>query len=495
MSIFNTNINIDNHKLSNSQQVGEKIQEDRAIMGQELPLGGFVGENSFPGSDITYTPPEEVPNLVTEMILKSHMEESTPMNNDKKQNTKTNKNNKNNKNTKNNKNNKNNKNKIISKAKKKYQYLRAFVANKLLKDNELHLDENENRAILGEKLALGEYPMGMNSFPGPDITYTSPVASSCIVNLGCLNSSFVTDIVQITQTWPKNKTPYEFASNSIINHTNNNSLDVNSIPLEQNSPIFNNAVITNSLGNGTSTPFNSSVYLTSNVSFYASASGIVPSTYASVNLSEEGLLWTLWSLTKADFSEHPTITYFDEIYFGTAKKSKYPLGQLGYFINNKIMGCTPLGAVNPNSGNNVSNVSSYNYQASNYTLGILPGIESLNQALHTITGPQLAITVVKVTEQIARIENPESGMAADDEFIFVGYDGWAVINTTANPMGPLMFNTYITPQSVTGSVVGDNYQVILPPNFPSVLFYKNDGYAIPVDTSVGLFMGTPYASQ
>ena len=56
-----------------------------------------------------------------------------------------------------------------------------------------------------------------------------------------------------------------------------------------------------------------------------------------------------------------------------------------------------------------------------YTPSVINGLESLNQALLTVTGQQVAIVVVKVSEQIARIDNPESGLAADDEFIFVGY--------------------------------------------------------------------------
>ena len=32
----------------------------RAIMGQKLPLGGYMGEDSFPGGDVTYTPPGDL---------------------------------------------------------------------------------------------------------------------------------------------------------------------------------------------------------------------------------------------------------------------------------------------------------------------------------------------------------------------------------------------------------------------------------------------------
>ena len=277
--------------------------------------------------------------------------------------------------------------------------------------------------------------MGENSFPGSDITYTPPTQATNIVNLGCLNSSAITDIVPIFQSWPHSQSPYEYATKS------------------------------------SASVFSSSVYLNSDVSLYQSANGVIGNNYSAISLSQEGLLWTLWPLVKTDFATHPEITYFDEIYFGTAKKSKYPLGQLGFFMNNKIVGCTPFGAVNPNN---------------NTTVEMIPGLESLNQALLTITEQQVATIVVKVSEQIARIENPESGMAADDEYIFVGYDAWAVIHTSANPVGPLMMSTYITPQTITGSIVGNNYQIILPPNFPNVIFYKNGTYTIPNTTDFGL---------
>jgi len=54
--------------------------------------------------------------------------------------------------------------------------------------------------------------------------------------------------------------------------------------------------------------------------------------------------------------------------------------------------------------------------------------------------------------------------------------------------------TYITPQSVTGSVVGENMQVVLPPNFPTTVYYKNELRKIPVNTTVGLFAGTAIAN-
>ena len=159
---------------------------------------------------------------------------------------------------------------------------------------------------------------------------------------------------------------------------------------------------------------------------------------------------------------------------------------MGFFTNNILQGCTPFGAVNTNSGWNQGGASSQP--------GILPGIEGLNQALLITTEQEVAIVVIKVAEEVARIFNPAAGIAASERYIYVGYDAWAVVMTTANPMGPTAAQTYITPQAVTGSVVGNNYQVILPPNFPEVVYYKNQRRVVPVDTDVGLFAGSAFTS-
>ena len=103
--------------------------------------------------------------------------------------------------------------------------------------------------------------------------------------------------------------------------------------------------------------------------------------------------------------------------------------------------------------------------------------------------------VIKVTEQIARIPNPAAGIAGGNKFIYVGYDGWSVVRTTMNPISPLAAQTYVTPQSVTGSVVGENYQVIFPPNFPQAILYKNIQRTTPTNTEDGLFSGTPFATS
>jgi hypothetical protein len=192
-----------------------------------------------------------------------------------------------------------------------------------------------------------------------------------------------------------------------------------------------------------------------------------------------------------------TGTYFDDFIFGTAKASRYPIGQMGFFTNNILQGCTPFGAVNTNSGWNPGTGVAGNPGQTGlnpYSPGILPGIEGLNQALLITTEQEVAIVVVKVAEEIARIFNPAAGIAASERYIYVGYDAWAVFVTTANPLGPMAAQTYITPQTVTGSVVGSNYQVVLPPNFPTTVYYKNNRRVVPVDTDVGLFAGTAFTA-
>ena len=36
--------------------------------------------------------------------------------------------------------------------------------------------------------------------------------------------------------------------------------------------------------------------------------------------------------------------------------------------------------------------------------------------------------------------------------------------------------TYLSPQTVTGSVSRENLQVVIPPNFPQTIYYKNIHY-------------------
>jgi hypothetical protein len=260
---------------------------------------------------------------------------------------------------------------------------------------------------------------------------------------------------------------------------------------------FGSYDVSNRLTSGSATPFQAAVYLSSDVQLYniaATAAG-----YGNIVLSQEGVLWTLWPLTKATQGDtgQMTGTYFDDFIFGTAKASRYPIGQMGFFTNNILQGCTPFGAVNTNSGwSPGTGVAGAVGQTglNPYSPGILPGIEGLNQALLITTEQEVAIVCVKVAEEIARIFNPAAGIAASERYIYVGYDAWAVFVTTANPMGPMAAQTYITPQTVTGSVVGNNYQVVLPPNFPTTVYYKNQRRVVPVDTDVGLFAGTAFTA-
>ncbi len=39
---------------------------------------------------------------------------------------------------------------------------------------------------------------------------------------------------------------------------------------------------------------------------------------------------------------------------------------------------------------------------------------------------------------MVRIFNPVAGIGADERYIYVGYDGCAVLRTSTNPIGPMM---------------------------------------------------------
>ena len=387
--------------------------------------------------------------------------------------------------------------------------------------------QQQQRTIMGGQLPLGDSPMGADSFPGPDVTYTPPLQiQNPMVNLGCLSSAQITDIVPVNITWPTSQVPSSFATGAegplyanvpqgagqtgpvgdagIVSGSNGRSGQpyTSTTSAQAAGPgggQFSNFSITNALSNGYSTPFQSAVYLTSDVQLYnisATAAG-----YGNVTLSQEGVLWTLWPLTKSSPADSGQVTgtYFDDFIFGTAKASRYPIGQMGFFTNNILQGCTPFGAVNTNSG--WSPGASYGSNAgaqpglNPYSPGILPGVEGLNQALLITTAQEVAVVTVKVAEEVARIFNPAAGIAASERYIYVGYDAWAIVMTTANPIGPMAAQTYITPQTVTGSVVGNNYQVILPPNFPETIYYKNQRRVVPVDTDVGLFAGTAFTAS
>ncbi len=369
----------------------------------------------------------------------------------------------------------------------------------------LQQQNEQARAIMGGQLPLGASAAGVDSFPGPDVTYTPPLqVQNPMVNLGCLSSAQITDIVPVNVTWPSSQTPASFSTgaagdlNATIGSVPGVTGPVGDPSVSSGQP---NATATaahpNALTGGYSTPFQAAVYLSSDVQLYnisATAAG-----YGNITLSQEGVLWTLWPLTKSSPGDtgQVTGTYFDDFIFGTAKASRYPIGQMGFFTNNILQGCTPFGAVNTNSGwNPGASLGGGQTQTglNPYSPGILPGVEGLNQALLITTEQEVAIVVVKVAEEVARIFNPAAGIAASERYIYVGYDAWAVVMTTANPMGPMAAQTYITPQTVTGSVVGNNYQVILPPNFPEVVYYKNQRRVVPVDTDVGLFAGTAFTA-
>lgn len=351
--------------------------------------------------------------------------------------------------------------------------------------------DRQQRAILGGQLPLGQSPAGANSFPGPDVTYTPPLqVQNPMVNLGCLSSAQITDIVPINVMWPSSQVPGDIAS----------SVGSQTQPVSDTVVTDSGEHLSNQLSHGHVTPFQAAVYLTSDVQLYnisATAAG-----YGNITLSQEGVLWTLWPLTKSSpgDSGQVTGTYFDDFIFGTAKSSRYPIGQMGFFTNNILQGCTPFGAVNTNSGWSQGQNSGTTVGGgvgpglSPYSPGILPGVEGLNQALLITTEQEVAIVCIKVAEEVARIFNPAAGIAASERYIYVGYDAWGIFLTTCNPIGPMAAQTYITPQTVTGSVVGSNYQVIMPPNFPETIYYKNQRRVVPVDTDVGLFMGTNFVT-
>ena len=322
------------------------------------------------------------------------------------------------------------------------------------------------RAIMGQKLPLTDDALaGENSFPGPDVTY-SPApkfVSTPIVNLGCLNSSTVTDIVQVGLNWPLVQGISNFGTGS--------------------SPPGVTTPAGVDPSQASSTPFQSSVYLTADQSLYNYAA--VHNGYSPIALSQEGLLWTLWPLTQPEVAEpevaepevaEPEVsseTYFNQFVVGTSRRSNYPLGQMGFFINNEIMGYTPIGVDGFFTPQPEKDLGPTGIDTEN----VLPGVQGLNPSIIMTTEQQLGLIVVKVSEQIARIYNPVAGASSEQRFLYVGYDAWAVVYTTANPMGPMAAETYVSPRPTT--TVGENYQVVLPPNFSQTVYYKNKRRYLP----------------
>ena len=112
------------------------LDTDRAIMGQPLPFGGLMGANSFPGSDVTYTPPV---NKYDDKPTVDHTEDIDKLEAADDQ--------------------------LIEQL----DMSGDSLAQKLNIESNL-LDES-SRAIIGQKLPFGGLA-GANSFPGPGITYT-----------------------------------------------------------------------------------------------------------------------------------------------------------------------------------------------------------------------------------------------------------------------------------------------------------------------------------
>jgi hypothetical protein len=317
------------------------------------------------------------------------------------------------------------------------------------------------RAIMGQGMPLGDQTIaGVNSFPGPDVTYSPgpKFISTPIVNLGCLNSGTLTDIVQVGVNWPLTQGNGNFGTGS-----GQPNLTTVSGP-------FTNSTLSGLSAGSSSTPFQATVSLLADQSVYNPLA--VHGGYSPISLSQEGMLWTLWPLAKPTALETQvgdSETHFDQFVMGTSTRPNYQIGQMGYFINNEIMGYTPFGA---------RYREPLDTSLDNTSENIAAGIQELNESLLMTTEQQVGIIVVKVSEQIARIYNPAAGIASSQRYLYVGYDGWAVVNTTANPMGPMAAQTYVSPRPAT--TVGENYQVVLPPNFPQTVYYKNNRRQVPL---------------
>ena len=461
-------------------------------MGQKLVFGGYMGECSFPGGDVTYTPPGDLtdnphPNVFssqTELEPVFYPDTVTELENYLHKVKKSDR-------------------RKIKHARKRFEKIRAIVAQ--------NLPLSTTRSVMGQSMPLSHSAAGVDSFPGPDVTYTPPITiSNHMVNLGCLNGTTNTDIPSVTVQWPQNQLPRNYASGAqgpLYADILDGSHQTEAVGAGHSSGRdgsggqphtvtldgvargdFNTFEIGDALRRGPSTPFQNPVYLAMDIGLYNISS--IANGFTSINLAQEGILWTLWPLVRSGIEKASEQgTYFDQFTFGTAKTSRYAIGQMGFFTNNRIFGCTPFGAVNTNSGWNPG-VSGGQPGLNPYSPGVLPGIEELNQMLMLDLTQNISVIVVKVSEEVARIKNTVAGVSASGRYIYVGYDGWAVVLTSANPLGPMAAQTYITPQSVTGSVVGENMQVVLPPNFPTTVYYKNELRKVPVNTMVGLFAGT-----
>lgn len=307
----------------------------------------------------------------------------------------------------------------------------------------------------------------VKSKPKTEIKPLNPLLSfhstmTPIVDLGCVSSNVnITDIVPINVNFPSNQTPLNLNAGTNGPSTNNIEGLPNRLDGVQNA-----------------SPFQASVYLNGSVDIYniaATANG-----YGSITLSNEGVIWTLWPLVGKKKDGTIGTTYFDDFTFGTATSSRYVLGQLGFFQNNRIIGCTIMtnAWLTPDETRDAIGPGQPGMKKDSPS--VLQGVQGFDLSLLNITGQQLAFVVIKVTEQVARIINPAAGVGATNQFIYVGYDGWAILRTTTTPVGPMMSQTYISPQTVTGGITRENMQVVIPPNFPQTIYFKNFQYVVPL---------------
>ena len=397
----------------------------------------------------------------------------------------------------------------ISRLLQQYKKEKTLITNGTIK----------SRVVQGSHLPFSLYPAGAYSYPGPDITYTPAYSTASAVCLGCLDNnprlSTSTNIPPINIVQPFSQIPSNFSTGAAGPlYSNIETGDsyrtfprwsitphgfVEDVPAKVGISTYirstNDTVgggQPTSQRNGISTPFNSNYYLSNGPYWY---NKWYNSGWEEIRLSQEGLLWTLWPLAKPNKKpkNEPMFKdlYFDSFNFGTSKYSNYKIGQLGFFYGNTNQGCIPFGS-DESQSSRISpfvDVNIGQFGAPPLPGGMGSGLQGFNKSLLISTIQNLTILVVKVTEEIARIPNPISGIANNERFIYVGYDGWAIIRTSMNPVNPLAAQTYISPQTVTGNITENNYHVIFPPNFISSMLYKSGSRSVPIETINGLFQG------
>ena len=416
--------------------------------------------------------------------------------------------------------------------------IKTFQREKKLynKDDKYSGDYIRLREAIGNNSPFSSYLLGANSFPGPDIVFSPIPSNSLAVSLGCIGKgngngdSILSDINWPVPQVPSNpntgsatfyalletsllsvdEVPYFFNFPTLTDNTNSDNdikelllIVANNVENSGQSSVDNfNAIINNtrysipsSLNDGLNTPFDTSIQGGGTEIYNISA---VASGYTSITLSSEGLLWTLWPLAKPNNynkSDDENSLYFDAFKVGTAKNSNFKIGQIGFFYNNMIQSCVPLGGTTSQTSLYGGPFIDNNPTLERSRLGTglnNAGIQGVVETFLISTAQMIAILVVKVTEQVARIYNPAAGEMASERYIYVGYDGWSIINTSANPIGPMMAQTYISPQTVSGSIARENYQNIFNPNFPTTIYYKNKKRYVPVSTISGYIVTDPF---